>query len=150
MLADGEGGLVGVRACVRAFVGAFSRARVRRCLSARACVCVCVCVCVWVCVRVCMCACVFKPQNYLILMRTFSSAAATKSMHFRSRYLSDNTTIGIGIFAIGRKWTKKGGKRLTRESNVILLSPCCTPMYAHGRMQTAQLLRADGLLWRYL
>ena len=90
MIAEGEGGLV---------EGACLRARVRRCLIA--CAHARICVCVSLRARVCVCACVWKPQNYFILMRTFSSAAATKSVHFRSRYLRDNTTIGIGILAIG-------------------------------------------------
>ena len=119
-----------LRGCVLARALSCSRARVRACVCVRACVlacarsCMCarararVCVCVFVCefaracLCVCVCACVWKPQNYLILMRTFSSAAATKSMHFRSRYLRDNTTIGIGIFAIG---SAVGGIKKTND-----------------------------------
>ena len=119
---------------VRDFGGACSRARFLGCVLAcalscvrarvhayvhvcvRACVCVCVRECVRVCVslraRVCVCACVWKPKNYLILMRTFSFAAATKSIHFRSRYLRDNKTIGIGIFAIG---SAVGGIKKTHD-----------------------------------
>ena len=112
----------GVHARQRAFVGACWRARVHACARARARVCVCVCVrvCARVfvcefaraCLCVCVCACVWKPQNYFILMRTFSSAAATTSTHFRSRYLTDNTTIGIDIFAIG---SAVGGIKKTHD-----------------------------------
>ena len=112
--------------CVCVCVRACWRARIHACV--RVCVCVCVCVCVYVrvcarvfvcefarlclCLCVCVCACDWKPQNYLILMRTFSSVAATKFMHFRSRYLSDNTIISIGIFVIG---SAVGGIKKTHD-----------------------------------
>ena len=105
---------------VRARVQAYVHVCVRACVLACMCVCARTCMCVraYVCVclraRVCECACVWKPQNYLILMRTFSSAAATKSMHFPSRYLRDNTTIGIGIFAIG---SAVGGIKKTHDQS---------------------------------
>ena len=66
MIADdcGRGGGVWwrVRACVRAFVGAFSRARVRRCLIACAHARVCVCEFARVCL--CVCVCLETPKLF--------------------------------------------------------------------------------------
>ena len=95
---------------MRARVGVCWRAFCRGCVRGCARTCKCARARVFVCGRVR--ACVRIPHNFLILMRTFSSAAATKSMHFRSRYLRDNTTIGIGIFAIG---SAVGGIKKTHD-----------------------------------